>query len=167
MIFSKKNKEGNRAINLGFVDGVESYSKGTAVELSMDDKSQYLIMKARIFKDKPIIKLKYSQILAVNVITEKEIIENNKSVVGRAVVGGVLLGPLGAIIAGMSGVGSKTKSNNHYFMVINYKSSTGEIKVLSLEILGASLHWSSFLKELRTKIDLNEISNVIEKEMYL
>ena len=36
MIFRKKNKEGNRSVNLGFVDGVDSYSKGIAVELSMD-----------------------------------------------------------------------------------------------------------------------------------
>ena len=164
MIFGKKNKSGNRSVNLSFVDGVESYSKGMAVELSMDDEEQWLKMKARAFKDKPVINLKYNQIVTANVITEKEIIESDKSVIGRAVVGGVLLGPLGAIVGGMSGVGNKTKANTHYFMVINYKSNTEETKVLSFEIVGSSLHWSDFIKELRSKINSNEI---VEKEVYL
>ena len=162
MIFGKKNKSGNRSVNLSFIDGIESYSKGIAVELSMDDKEQCLAMKARVFKDKPIIKLKYEQIIAANVVTEKEIIESDKSVVGRAVVGGVLLGPLGAIVGGMSGIGNKTKSNTHYFMVINYKSNTGETKILSFEIVGSSLHWSEFIKELKNKFNSNQ---TIEKEV--
>lgn len=164
MIFGKKNKSGNRSVNLSFIDGIESYSKGIAVELSMDDKDKCLTIKSRAFKDKPVIKLKYEQIVAVNVVTEKEIIESDKSVVGRAVVGGVLLGPLGAIVGGMSGIGNKTKSNTHYFMVINYKSNAEETKVLSFEIVGASLHWADFIKELRSKINSNEI---VEKEVYL
>ena len=164
MIFGKRNKSGNRSVNLSFVDGVESYSKGIAVELSMDDKEQCLIMKARAFKDKPVVKFNYDQIVAANVITEKEIIESDKSVVGRAVVGGVLLGPLGAIVGGMSGIGNKTKSNTHYFMVINYKSNTGETKILSFEIVGSSLHWSEFIKELKNKFNSNQ---TIEKEVCL
>lgn len=165
MIFGKKNKLGNRAVNLCFVDGVESYSKGTAIELSLDDKEECLVMKARVFKDKPIVKLNYEQIVAAEVITEKEIIENGKSTVGRALVGGVLLGPLGAIVGGMSGIGNKTKSSKHYFLVVNYKSSNSEeVKALSFEIVGASLHWDSFVKELKTKI---KVENTIEKEIYL
>lgn len=34
--------------------------------------------------------------------------QKEKSVVGRALIGGLLLGPVGAIIGGMSGIGSKT-----------------------------------------------------------
>lgn len=165
MLFKRKNKSGNKAINLSFVDGVESYSKGTAIELSLDDKEECLVMKARAFKDKPIIKLNYEQIVAAEVITEKEIVESDKSVVGRAVVGGVLLGPLGAIVGGMSGIGSSTKANKHYFLVVNYNSNTSEeIKTLSFEIVGASLNWADFVKELKTKI---KVENTIEKEIYL
>ena len=165
MIFGKKNKLGNRAVNLCFVDGIESYSKGTAIELSLDDKEECLVMKARVFKDKPLIKLNYEQIVAAEVINEKEIIESGKSAVGRALVGGVLLGPLGAIVGGMSGIGNKTKSSKPYFLVVNYKSSNSEeAKALSFEIVGASLHWDSFVKELKTKI---KVENTIEKEIYL
>lgn len=37
---------------------------------------------------------------------EVQIVEKDKSVIGRAVVGGVLLGPVGAVVGGMSGIGT-------------------------------------------------------------
>lgn len=160
-IFSKKNKNGDRSVNLSFVDGIDSYGKGLAVELSFNETE--LEIKSRIVKNKPIVKLSLEQIIAANCVTEKEIIEKSKSVAGRAIAGGVLLGPLGAIIGGMSGVGNKQKSETHYYMIINYKSRDEEIKVLSFEIVGASLNWASFIEELRTKIKTEEL----EKEIYL
>ncbi|MHB7978931.1 hypothetical protein CF067_00895 [Clostridium sporogenes] len=163
MIFGKKNKEGNRAVNLTYIDGIETYSRGTAVEVSINEANECLTVKARAFK-KADIHLKLDQITGVNVVSEKEIIEKSKSTVGRAVAGGVLLGPLGAIVGGMSGIGNKQKSETHYFMVINYKSRSEEIKVLSFEIVGASLHWSSFVKELRSKINAETLEN---EEVYL
>lgn len=161
-IFSKKNKNGDRSINLSFVDGIDGYGKGLAVELALNSDRECLIIKSRIVK-KPDVNLEFSRIIGVNVISEKDIIENNKSVTGRAIVGGVLLGPLGAIVGGMSGIGNKCKSETHYFIVINYKSKEAEIKVLSFEIVGASLHWASFVEELRSKI--KEIN--IDEEIYL
>lgn len=160
-IFSKKNKNGDRSVNLSFVDGIASYEKGLAVELSFNETE--LEIKSRIVKNKPIVILSLEQIIAANCITEKEIIEKSKSVTGRAIAGGVLLGPLGAIIGGMSGIGNKQKSETHYYMVINYKSRDEEIKVLSFEIVGASLNWASFIEELRSKIKTEEL----EKEIYL
>lgn len=163
MIFGKKDKSGNRAVNLMFVDGVEYYVKGTAVRVSLNEESQCLTVESRIGKDKPKVNLRYDQITAANCITEKEVLEKSKSTVGRAVVGGVLLGPLGAIVGGISGVGNKTKNNTKYYMVINYKSREEEIKVLSFEIVGASLHWDSFIKELRSKIKIEKY----DEEIYL
>ncbi|AUN11565.1 hypothetical protein [Clostridium botulinum] len=163
MIFSQKNKEGNRAVNLTYIDGIETYGRGTAVEVSINEANECLTVKSRAFK-KADVHLKLNQIIGVKVVSEKEIIEKSKNTVGRAVVGGVLLGSLGAIVGGMSGIGSKQKSETHYFMVINYKSRSEEIKVLSFEIVGASLHWSSFVKELRSKINAETLEN---EEVYL
>ena len=160
-IFGRKNKSGNRSVNVTYVDGIKSYGKGLAVEVSFNETE--LEIKSRIVKNKPIIKLSLDQIIAANCITEKEIIEKSKSVAGRAVAGGVLLGPLGAIIGGMSGVGNKQKSETHYYMIINYKSRDEEVKVLSFEIVNSSLHWAGFIEELRSKIENEEI----EKEIYL
>ena len=62
-------------------------------------------------------------------------------------------------------LGNKTKSSKHYFLVVNYKpNNSEEAKALSFEIVGASLHWDSFVKELKTKI---KVENTIEKEIYL
>lgn len=163
-LFGKKNKDGNRSVNLSYIDGVEGYNKGTAIALSIDNENQYLTVKPRVFKNPP-VHLKFEQITGVNVVSEKDIIEKSKSTVGRAIVGGVLLGRLGAIIGGMSGIGNKQKSETHYYMVINYKSKNEEIKVLSFEIVGASLHWSSFVEELRSKINTQTLEN--STEIYL
>lgn len=46
----------------------------------------------------------------------------DKSVVGRAVAGGLLLGPLGAVIGGMSGIGTKSRKLDQEtdYLIINY-----------------------------------------------
>jgi hypothetical protein len=164
-LFGKKNKDGDRSVNLSFVDGIEGFGKGLAVEVSINNVNECITIKSRIDKKKPPVHLKFEQITGVNVVSEKEIIEKSKSVTGRAVAGGVLLGPLGAIVGGMSGIGSKQKSETHYFIVINYKSRAEEIKVLSFEIVGASLHWSSFVEELRGKIETIKFDET--EEIYL
>lgn len=159
-IFGKRNKKGELSVNLSYVDGVEAYSKGTAVSLSLNDTESCITMIARVYK-KPPVNLKYEQITGVSVVSEKEVIEKSKSTVGRAVVGGVLLGPLGAIIGGMSGIGSKQQNKSRSFIVINYNSSDGDIKVLSCEIVGASLHWSTFITELKNRIKKQEVVSEI------
>ena len=154
MIFGKKNKEGNIALNVSYIDGIKGYFKSQAVQLSLDNE---LIIKPRIGKS-PVVHLNYDQINNVEIISEKDIIEKQKSVVGRAVVGELLLGPLGAIVGGMSGIGDKSKSETHYYLVINYISKDNTTEALSFEIVGASLHSSSFIKELkqRCNIDYNK-----------
>ena len=60
----------------------------------------------------------------------------------------------------MTGLGKKQKSEKHFYMVVNYKSDD-EVKALSFEIVGASLHWSEFLIELRKRINVVNIENEI------
>lgn len=146
MIFGKKNKNVDRSVNLAFVDGLKEFNKGNAVEVSLTDLG--LRIKSRINKEKLPVTINYGDITAANCVSEKEILEKSKSVIGRAVVGGVLLGPLGSIIGGMSGIGNKSKSETKYYMVLNTKDEN----VISFEIIGASLHWDDFIRELRTKI---------------
>lgn len=93
-------------------------------------------------------------------LQKKRLLKKNKSVIGRAIVGGVLIGGLGAVVGAMSGLSKKQKAEKHYYMVINYKMEE-EIKTLSFEIVGASLHWDIFLKELRKRINTVDIENEI------
>lgn len=64
--------------------------------------------------------ISYDQIIDMKFVTHKQLATENKSVIGRAVVGGVLLGPLAAVVGGMSGIGTKTKKLGDYLFVINF-----------------------------------------------
>lgn len=66
----------------------------------------------------PLVQIHRSQIISVKKSTTNELIQANKSVIGRAVVGGLILGPLGAIVGGMSGLGSKAV--NKSYLIINF-----------------------------------------------
>ncbi|MDD2286957.1 MAG: zinc ribbon domain-containing protein [Paludibacter sp.] len=61
-----------------------------------------------------------SQIISLKTVTQEELVKTDKSVIGRAVVGGLILGPLGAIVGGMSGIGSKEKFINKQYFIINF-----------------------------------------------
>ncbi len=61
-----------------------------------------------------------SQIISLKQTSQGELSKIDKSVIGRAVVGGLILGPLGAIVGGMSGIGNKEKFINKHYLVINY-----------------------------------------------
>ncbi|CEN87332.1 hypothetical protein [Paraclostridium sordellii] len=167
-IFTKKNKNGDRSVNLTFIDGIPGYVKGTAIALSIELDTNYLTIRPRVHKHLPEVSIDMDRLVGVTVASEKEILEKekDKSVIGRAAIGGVLLGPLGAIVGGMSGIGTKTKSKtkSKNYIIINYKSLDNELKILSFEIVGASLHWTSFVEELNRIILPKEDEKEIIKE---
>ena len=61
-----------------------------------------------------------SQIISLKRTSHEELVKADKSVIGRAVVGGLILGPLGAIVGGMSGIGIKDKFIDKNYFIINY-----------------------------------------------
>ncbi|MCY9512349.1 hypothetical protein M5W68_17005 [Paenibacillus larvae] len=68
-------------------------------------------------------------------LTESEIVQKDKSVVGRAVVGSIF-GPLGTIIGGASAFSGKGKKNaKGSYLVIEYLSADGESKIACFENL--------------------------------
>lgn len=71
------------------------------------------------------------QITGLTITTQERIIDENKSVIGRAIVGGLLLGPVAAIIGGISGIGTKQTLKGKYYLIINYWDvDTREIQTL-------------------------------------
>ena len=164
-IFSKKNKNGDSYVNLAYVDGIDLFENGLAVEASLNVEKECLTIKPRLGK-KTDVNVKFEQITGFDVVKDEDVIEKSKSVAGRAVIGGVFLGPLGAIVGGMTGIGNKQKSTSHTYMVINYRSIDEEIKVIIFEIVGASLHLGNFIEELATKINKNIVKEN-PNEIYL
>jgi len=61
----------------------------------------------------------FAQIISVEFADITKFKQQNKSVIGRAIVGNLIMGPLGAVIAGMSGV-EKTDLQDNSYLVINY-----------------------------------------------
>lgn len=159
-IFRNKDKKGNFTINFSSVEDTVLYDyPNTAISATiLDDKIEF---KQRVGKKEPIY-LMISQITKIGIVNEKQIKEVDKSVVKRAMVGGLLLGPLGAIIGGMDGIGKKEKKKERKFCVINYNSNNEE-KVLPLEIVGATIGIDKFISKIIEKQpNLNQ-----KKETYL
>ena len=63
------------------------------------------------------------------IYTQKE-----KSIIGRAVIGGLIAGPAGAIVGGMTGAGTKTVKEKmpDLFITIDYTSDSGQDSVILL-----------------------------------
>lgn len=64
---------------------------------------------------------------------ETEIASKNKSVIGRAVAGGLLFGGMGAIVGAVSGVQPKQIKKNRTVFIISYTSSDGQDNFLQFE----------------------------------
>lgn len=79
------------------------------------------------------INLEYSKIKDVVYSAEVEEISKSKSSIGRAVAGGVLFGGVGAVVGAISGTGTKTKKERHFYFIIAYTSAQGEEKFLQFE----------------------------------
>ncbi|MCI7304074.1 MAG: hypothetical protein SOR93_10815 [Clostridiales Family XIII bacterium] len=101
-----------------------------------------LVCDVALFDDQIIIKecvtknsatLKYDQITGVECGYKDEIVEKNKSVIGRAVAGGLLLGGIGAVVGGMSGVGKKQKKKTIKYFIISYTASDDTDQFLLFE----------------------------------
>lgn len=157
-LFSSKNKDGSIGTNLAFIDGLDVFFKGEAVELSLYEDDNEIRVRSRIDKKKSVAHLKLEKISNIGMLSEKDIKEKSKSVAGRAVAGGLLLGPLGAIIGGMSGIGNKDKTTTEYYIIINYKSNDEE-KALSFKIVGSSMGWSKVFDKIKSHI-ISEVKTI-------
>ena len=148
-IFGNKDKDGNFTINFMAVKDTPIWDELNAISVTMlEDKLEF---KNRINKNKGPIYLEYSKITKFGTVNEKEITEKDKSVIKRGLAGGLLLGPIGAVIGAVEGTGSKKKVTYKSFFVFNYTSGDGEEKSLPVEIVGATLGLSKFAAELQKK----------------
>ncbi|MFA6867431.1 MAG: hypothetical protein WCR54_07950 [Clostridia bacterium] len=157
-LFNKKNKDGNVSTKMIYVSGVEQYDKRAYVELSLADENLQIKCKKDIY---PPAYVPLERITNVGFINDKEIIEKSKSVGGRAFVGGILLGPVGAIVGGMSGIGNKKNTHSRCYMVVNYKSTSGELNAITFEAPEDNLNYFSFMKKLEAKIKTKEMPSEI------
>lgn len=110
-------------------DNLGVYKNGDMVDVALYE--DHLIIMSPILKQE--INLNYSQITDIFYGLETEITQVNKSVIGRAVAGGLLFGGVGAVVGGISGTGTKVKKERHFYFIISYTSNTGEDKFIQFE----------------------------------
>jgi len=144
----KKNSAKEIKTTLSMIDGLPDISAGAEMVLSLS--GDILSVRPRLAKKVQPYTLNVNKITNIAMLTEKDIIEKSKSVAGRALVGGVFLGPLGAIIGGMSGIGNKSKNSVTTYIVINYNSN-GE-KVISFAIMKYSIGYLKLYSEIKSRI---------------
>lgn len=99
-----------------------------------------------------------SQIISLKQTSQEELSKTDKSVIGRAVVGGLILGPLGAIVGGMSGIGNKEKLKNKHYLVINYWDNETK-SAQTLLISGNKTLITAFIEKNKKEKLINETEN--------
>lgn len=108
------------------MSGVPFVNQNAVLNLLVEDK--LLLTQGKKENQKVFAQIEYKDIADVVVLQEIENSEQNKSVLGRAVVGGLLLGPVGAVVGGMTGVGTKSKTNTLFYLQI--KTNDGKDIIL-------------------------------------
>lgn len=105
-------------------------------------------------KGRPIIGISLKDISNAAIISDKEIIEKDKSVIGRGIVGNVLFGGAGLILGGLSGLQKKQVVQNVDYLIINYKDN-GEDKVINVYANEGVID-NGFMKGLNYAIDISK-----------
>lgn len=113
------------------IDGLPLKNPNADIELTSDE-SYLLIAETRTQGFKTVtdnlFKVPLEKIIDTAMITEKEIVEKGKSVVGRGLLGGSIFGPAGLILGGLSGVGKKSKTEYTKIYIVSFVGSDGEVK---------------------------------------
>ena len=140
--------------NFKLIESVGGLPEGNMYVVSLYDGK--LTIKAPLIKTS--VELKYEQITDVFYGLETEITTHNKSVIKRALVGGLLFGGIGAVVGAVDGTGIKEKKTNHFYFIISYKSSTGEDAYIQFE--DTRLYkGSSVAKKLKELCGIEEVSS--------
>lgn len=152
-LFEKERKPRAESACFAHVEGLD-YHNGMVVRVTAGiDKLQIYSTKSTRKNPLTQYSLDYSQVTNADIVNKQEIMTVRQDAVGGAILGGLLLGGVGAIIgaAANSGTGTTTTMNN--YLIINYISDGGEeVKVLSFMVLDGDFVYRSWVKKLVNEI---------------
>ena len=145
--------------NKGFISkGIFYYLEGIPGFNDVKKVSIYIYPEKITFKemyyasegDKEAV-LPSSRVNKSQVVYEDKVTEKNKSIIKRAIAGGLILGPTGAIVGGMTGMGKKEETERICLLAINYLDKDGQEKdVILYEKIMESLNEIPVTDDIRT-----------------
>jgi len=111
-IIHQKRKGIVKFIPFKHIKGINRFAEGIDVLISFNEN--IIIIDNVMIPNSKISKLQIS--------SSKQLVNKENSVIGRAVIGGILTGGVGAIVGGMSGIndGSKVTKLIHY-LILTFK----------------------------------------------
>lgn len=152
---------GNKELKCDFahLSGVSQLEYKAVVTVRQNDEKAQLEIKRTFTKEDPLT-IHYSQITACDAVRNLKITKEGNNVVSNAVLGGLILGPLGAIVGGMSGIGSKERVIAKCF-VLNYTpaSAPDETQAIVFEVVNSSVRWEKFIEALQEKTHYTPTAN--------
>lgn len=109
------------------------------------------------------IEIPFAAMININAINFKEVVSENKSVIGRSAIGGLLLGDIGAIIGGISGLqtGTKTISGDLISLEFNYD---GVNTILAIHDPSGVSSFLNMYKELSKTNNDNDLTQELTSE---
>ncbi len=125
-----KSKKGSIISDYFFLlETIGNYAANNAYEVALYD--DHLEISSPLQKNK--ILLPYSQITDVFHGYQTELVQKERSTIGRAAVGGLLFGGVGAVVGAVSGTKDKTVKETKLYLIISYTSSEGKESYLQFE----------------------------------
>lgn len=108
-----------------------------------------------------------SQIISIVKTSSAELGQVNKSVVGRAVLGDIIMGPLGAIVGGMSGIGGKQGVVVTQYVAINYWDIASRTPQTILLTCDKKQPIDAFIMRQKKENEVNTTENRVAEQEHL
>ena len=136
-ISNQKRKGIVKFIQFKHINGIDELAKGIDVGVSFEDK----VIK---IDD---IKIPISSIYKLEVSSSKQLVDKDKSVINRAIVGS-MIGGVGAIVGGLSGINDGIKTTKlMYYLTITFKDNN--IAIFSFNRDGDRFDVENVIKRLK------------------
>ncbi|MFN6431020.1 hypothetical protein [Eubacterium callanderi] len=130
----KKKDQEQTTINGVLISGLPQKSKYGNIILEFEEDRLKIVEDGGFLKVKPIqtFWLDVDKIISIDLITQDNIVEKQKSTFGRGIAGAALFGPVGAIIATSSPKTETTVEKTGVIVVSYYGKNEDDIKTINL-----------------------------------
>ncbi len=147
-----KTFKGKNGVRLQYIQGYNELKENEKYSLMINKGNINFVSFTEGFnKDVGFPKIAIKNIKSTDIHMEIKQTEENKSVVGRAVVGGLILGPIGAVVGGISGLQKTLKEEKELYFIIKDKNDE-DIVFKTLDEKGQGLVLQGFENNLKAML---------------